>query len=348
MKKRALKQVATWHNVDKARFEQEIQPLAEPAILKGLVDDWPLVNHAKASENSAAQAVIKQLSSLYIGGNVQFARLDKTSANGRYFYNPNFTGFNFSREIASFDAFISELLSHSTQSEQAVAIQSAPVADYFPKFEQDHSLDLFGAEVKPRFWLGNHSTVAPHYDDADNIACVVLGKRRFTLFPPEQISNLYVGPLNNTPAGAPVSMVDVANPDFAKFPKFKSALNQALVAELEPGDAIYIPTLWWHNVEALSNVNLLVNYWYGGSIAGTEKPVPMDTLLMSLLTLKNLPAQKRKAWQAFFNYYIFESPDDALDHIPAHIRGILADLSSSQKQQISQWLISQLSNKNNP
>ena len=39
-------------------------------------------------------------------------------------------------------------------------------------------------------------------------------------------------------------------------------MTQAFSAELQPGDAIFIPSLWWHQVESLSAVNGLVNYWW--------------------------------------------------------------------------------------
>jgi hypothetical protein len=81
-------------------------------------------------------------------------------------------------------------------------------------------------------------------------------------FPPDQVANLYVGPLDHTMAGQPASMAPLKSPDFDRFPRFREALAAARTAELEPGDAIYIPTLWWHHVEALSAFNVLVNYWW--------------------------------------------------------------------------------------
>ena len=72
----------------------------------------------------------------------------------------------------------------------------------------DNRLELLPPELaRPRIWLGNRSEVSAHFDLSDNIACVVAGRRRFTLFPPDQVANLYVGPLDHTMAGQPASMV---------------------------------------------------------------------------------------------------------------------------------------------
>ena len=65
--------------------------------------------------------------------------------------------------------------------------------------------------------------------------------RRFTLFAPELVDRLYIGPLDLTPAGQPISLVDLAAPDLARFPRFAEALPQAQVVTLEPGDALFIP-----------------------------------------------------------------------------------------------------------
>ena len=132
--------------------------------------------------------------------------------------------------------------------------------------------------VDPRIWVGNASRIAPHYDMAANVAVVVAGRRRFTLFPPEQIANLYVGPVERTVAGQPTSMVDPDNPDLDRFPRFAEAQRHAQVVELGLGDAIYIPPMWWHHVRAEGALNILVNYWF----AQSADRYPFAALMLAL------------------------------------------------------------------
>ncbi|GHE95346.1 cupin-like domain-containing protein [Thalassotalea profundi] len=334
----ALNSINSWSNVTEDIFNQEILPLNQPAILKGLVSHWPAVEKAKKNNENLYQ----YFSELYVGGDVRFARIP-ANEQGRFFYNKTMSGFNFKREIAPLDKFFLEVLSNSLQQHADVlALQSAPIDDYFPKFADENSFELFDKNVPPRIWIGNNAVVSAHYDDAENIACVVAGKRVFTLFPPEQIDNLYIGPMDFTPAGAPLSLVDFNKPDFNKYPKFKQALEQAFTAELEPGDAIYIPSLWWHHVQAVGGVNVLVNYWQGGSINGHKKPVPADTLLMAMLSIRELPLAQRQGWKAFFDYYIFSDQIDKHHHVPDEVKGILAPLDEETQKALKKWLISQL------
>ncbi len=112
-------------------------------------------------------------------------------------------------------------------------------------------------------WLGNRTRIAAHYDMPDNLACVAVGRRRFTLFPPAELPNLYVGPLEFTPAGQQISLVDFAQPDLARFPRFAAALRSARWwPSWMPATRCSFPGMWWHHIEALEACNVLVNYWW--------------------------------------------------------------------------------------
>jgi oxalate decarboxylase/phosphoglucose isomerase-like protein (cupin superfamily) len=201
-------------------------------------------------------------------------------------------------------------------------MQSVLAAEIAPSFEADHRLDLVDASVPPRLWIGNAVTVAAHYDPSENIACVLAGRRRFTLFPPQQVENLYVGPLERTPAGASVSLITQPG-DAGRFPRFETALAAAQAAELGPGDAIYIPYLWWHQVESLEPLNLLANYWWSPS--APERGEPHAAFLHAVMALGVMSEPHRRAWRALFDHYAFKMGDDPADHIPLAHRGILGE-----------------------
>ncbi|MFX8258165.1 cupin-like domain-containing protein, partial [Acinetobacter baumannii] len=86
------------------------------------------------------------------------------------------------------------------------------------------------------------------------------------------------------PAGQPISLVDLAAPDLARFPRFAEALPHAQVVTLEPGDALFIPSQWWHGVEGLDPINALVNFWWRQTPAFMD--TPLNTLMLALLTLR--------------------------------------------------------------
>src|SRR4029077_5476815 len=121
-------------------------------------------------------------------------------------------------------------------------------------------------------------------------------------FPPEQIFNLYPGPLEPTPGGQAISLVDFADPDFEKFPRFREALDAAQVAEVEPGDAVFIPSMWWHHVQGLSPFNALVNYWW--ITLPAYIPTPLNTLYQATWTLRDRPENEKHAWNQVFDYYV--------------------------------------------
>ncbi|HZV67757.1 MAG TPA: cupin-like domain-containing protein [Telluria sp.] len=314
----ALQPIPEWHDVDAAVFRNQILAHYRPAVLRGVARDWPAVRQALQSAGAAAG---------YIAGFDNGAKVDAImtppEADGRIFYAPGMDGFNYLRNQLPVSAVIGQLARYANfASAPAVAVQSALIASCLPGFAEANPMSLLDPAVQPRIWIGNRVITPAHFDQSSNLAVVAAGRRRFTLFPPEQVGNLYIGPLDYAPTPTPISMVSFKEPDFARFPKFHAALAAAQVAELGPGDAIYIPTLWWHHVESLDPLNVLVNYWWG-SVPALDGRMPFDCLLDCLRTMKDLPAEQRRAWGALFQHYLFDGGDPAA-HIPEHKRGVLA------------------------
>jgi len=207
----------------------------------------------------------------------------------------------------------------------------------FPTFRAENDIDLGARDALMSIWIGNQTRIAAHYDMPDNIACVAVGRRRFTLFPPDQLNNLYVGPLDFTPAGQPISLVDFARPDYDRFPRFAEAVKHAQVAELGPGDAIFIPSMWWHHIEALEPLNVLCNYWWRQSPDYMDTPT--HTLMQALLSIRDLPPVQRKVWQELFRHYVFEADEQTSAHIPPAARRALAPLDENAARTLRAQLL---------
>jgi len=331
--------ISEYRDVDAATFREEIVPRYRPAVLRGLVAQWPAVQRARTSIQSIGQ----YLSAFDKGGAVDVMMMPP-HVHGRLFYSDDMRGFNFSRSKASIGEVSDKLLRYAKfEGRPSLAVQSALIADCLPGFASENRLAILDESVQPRIWLGNVVTTPAHFDESNNVACVVSGTRRFTLFPPEQIANLYIGPLGHAPTGTPISLVSLANPDFERFPRFRDALASALVAELEPGDAIYIPTLWWHHVQSLAKYNILVNYWWKGQVdAERVSDSALNCLLHCLLTLKDLPAEQRQVWRTLFDYYIFSANPRSVEHIPEQVRGVLGEISPELAKQVKAFLVTQL------
>jgi Cupin-like domain len=325
--------------LDDEAIRREVIASGKPAVLRGFVAAWPAVEHGRTS----AAALVSYLRRFDNGGHVD-AIMTPPEVRGRIFYNEAMDGFNYLRNRLPLSAVAEQALRYSTFARApAVVAQSALIRDCVPGFLAENRLTLLDESVSPRIWLGNAVTTPTHLDEWCNIACVVSGRRRFTLFPPEQIANLYVGPLDFAPTGAPVSLVRLGEPDFARFPRFRDALAAAQVADLGAGDALFIPPLWWHNVESLDSFNVLVNYWWHAA-AGAQHHCgsAFDCLVHGILAIRDLPAETRKAWGALFEHYVFGPPEEVTAHIPTERHGILGPLSSDMDAKLRADLVRRL------
>ena len=314
----------------------DILASAEPLLLRGLVANWPMV----AAARNSPQAAIDYLRRWYVDATVN-AMLGAPEIDGRFFYNEALDGFNFQPMRVRLDAVLDELETQlATPRPPALYVGSTTIDGALPGFRAENDVGLGARDPLASIWIGNRTRISAHYDLPDNLACIAAGHRRFTLFPPGQQHNLYVGPIDLTPAGQPVSLVDFARPDFGRFPRFAEALANAQSAELAPGDALFIPSMWWHHVEALDDVNVLVNYWWRQSPAWMD--TPNNALMHALMTVRDLPPAQRAAWAELFRHYVFEADADTAAHIPPAARGLLGPMDDNASRMVRAQLLKRL------
>jgi hypothetical protein len=308
----------------------------QPVVLRGLAAQWPIVRAGLDSQQAAAA----YLRRFYRDATV-VALLGAPDIDGRFFYNADLSGFNFRSVKLKLDTVLDEIERHRADDKPpAIYVGSTTVDTCLPGFRAENDLDMSDRHPLVSVWIGNRTRIAAHHDLPDNLACVAVGHRRFTLFPPEELANLYVGPLDFTPAGQAISLVDFAQPDFQRFPKFGDALRHAQVAELGPGDAIFIPSMWWHHIESLDRFNVLVNYWWRQSPSFMDSP--MNALMLAVLSVRDLPAEQRKAWQNLFRHYVFEADDRTAAHIPEAARRVLSPLDDAAARELRARLLQKL------
>ncbi|BFM07937.1 cupin-like domain-containing protein [Halioxenophilus aromaticivorans] len=312
---------------------QQLFDANEPVILKGVVGHWPMVQAGLASTRSGMDFLLQNYNgkpaTVYVG---------EPEIEARFAYNEQCTGFNFRAETVTLNDVFSRIANGmGTQSHPYYYINSLLLNEAFPSIDSSNSLafnhpEFASSKQIAKVWIGTQSRASAHYDIPKNIACCVMGRRRFTLFPPSQVSNLYPGPLSPTPGGQVITMVDLKAPDYDKFPRFKQAEQHAVIADMEPGDALYYPSMWWHEVEAKDAFNVMVNYWWIN--APRYMGNPLDVLMHAMLELRGRSDAEKAAWRELFDYYIFGDEAQVTEHLPEACQGLLAELDDNTARRL--------------
>lgn len=115
-------------------------------------------------------------------------------------------------------------------------------------------------------WIGSKGCITPlHFDAWHGVLCQVRGRKRVTLFAPEDTDNMYPRKQEDgmnmhtselvleklyLPGCPAAASADEADADYmSKYPLAKTITPYTV--DLEPGDALYIPPFWWHHVASL-------------------------------------------------------------------------------------------------
>jgi cupin-like protein len=125
-------------------------------------------------------------------------------------------------------------------------------------------------------WISSEGCVTPlHYDLPNTLLCQVRGAKRVHLFDPAQFDNLYLrnGRFPGFDNFERQSQVDIHHPDLAVFPKFRDAA--ALECTLSAGEALFIPSNWFHEVETLEP-SISVGFTFAGGTTTSELAVLSD------------------------------------------------------------------------
>jgi hypothetical protein len=220
-------------------FRREYQAPRRPVILTGLMDDWParrwsLDDLRGRYGDRMVTAVPTQ------GGQVVH------SARGGVPYAPVRFG---------------DYLDLLEGAEPPGSYLIFPVGDVLPELMREFVLPVYCRDApwfRARFWMSGADTGSPlHHDVPDNLFAQIFGRKRFVLFAPGETWNLYPEPpWSGTPN---YSRADAERPDYRRFPRLLRA--RSVTCEVGPGEVLYLPRYWWHQVTTLER-SASVNLWW--------------------------------------------------------------------------------------
>ncbi|GAB4375098.1 MAG: hypothetical protein Kow00121_20420 [Elainellaceae cyanobacterium] len=191
------------------------------------------------------------------------------------------------------------------------SLQHTPLAELPTLQRIDEQLGLRFPVTYFNLWVGpGEHTSCLHYDPMDGMLIQLCGTKKVLLFPPSQLYNLYPIPVfkhlrYGLKLRSVYSQVYPDCPDFDAFPRFRDAIDYAQEIILSPGEMLFLPAGWWHEITAVGNDAVCsINRWW--------HVLPLSRALLSW-----------SKWRAHFGSLL------AVPHIAGNL---LAALSSDHTQ----------------
>ena len=173
---------------DSAALDALLTGARTPFVVRKLVADWPLVKAGLQSPRAARTYLLDR------ARDVPFAvSIGQPGHDGRMFYDAAMAmNFQMARGRLT-DIFGGFDDNEGRADAPTVYLASIDVPGHFDEVDSENRVELGARQAVASLWIGTPTRIAAHNDFPDNLACCVAGRRRFTLFPPGQFRNLYLG-----------------------------------------------------------------------------------------------------------------------------------------------------------
>lgn len=213
------------------------------------------------------------LCDVYVSKSRRFPYWDQTKNTYNYCFEPLTK-----KESMTFEKFLQK----RQLSEEYYYLQQTLVSEMGPVILQEYTkfslstTELFKViagwrELSQNLLLcGSEGFITPlHFDEQENLFSQLQGCKRVRLFSPDYWYALYPFPMGHPQdRQCQIELPQVpGTPDFEsedmryRFPAFKDAACCEMFVDLQPGEILYVPPFWFHQMEALTD-NVSVTWWF--------------------------------------------------------------------------------------
>lgn len=233
------------HRPSPELFLSEFVARQKPVILTGIVDEWP------ALQRWTPEYLREKLGALTVKV--------RRSTDGFFTGDPEkgFDGLIDEMNFADYSDFATGAKSIPGK---RLYLQLQPLMELRPIVDDVRIPDVLKGQhlMAKGFWYGPGDNVSPlHFDPDPGILVQLRGRKKFWMVSPTQVDRIYPNPLFS-PIST-ISQLDLEKPDFERFPLAKDVI--AYEGTIEPGEAMFIPPTWWHQVRSL-DLTLSVNFFF--------------------------------------------------------------------------------------
>ena len=160
--------------------------------------------------------------------------------------NPDYEIHGYShKQVLPFGAYLDLIAAGSGNDAYVTANNSEANRTALAPLERDLGhLDKYLTPAPGMMWIGPAGTFTPlHFDLTNNLIAQIVGRKRVILLPPSESARLHHG---RHVFSAVRDLEDEAR--LALFPSAREA--RRFVVDLGPGDLLYSPIGWWHQVRS--------------------------------------------------------------------------------------------------